>query len=163
MAEEIATAVQDRDIIDLIKENILQDKKREDEYVRLLKDYISFLKEEMSTKNNIIYKLLHIIHQKGMIETGSSQEKDMLTSSVIINDNYESLIAKNRKDEHGDAILDDNDSTLRDENNHVVTRENNHDVSSIFYKNCEKDDISQYNQPIDNKWITVRREKKIKA
>ena len=42
MAEEIATAVQDRDVIDLIKENILQDKKREDEYVRLLKDYISF-------------------------------------------------------------------------------------------------------------------------
>ena len=35
MAEEIATTVQDRDIIDLIKENILQDKKREDEYVRL--------------------------------------------------------------------------------------------------------------------------------
>ena len=90
MAEEIATAVQDRDIIDLIKENILQDKKREDEYVRLLKDYISFLKEEMSTKNNIIYKHLHIIHQKGMIETGLSQEKDMLTSSDIINDNYES-------------------------------------------------------------------------
>ena len=48
-----------------------------------------------------------------MIETGSSQEKDMLTSSVIINDNYESLIAKNRKDKHGDEILDDNDSTLK--------------------------------------------------
>ena len=30
MAEEIATTVQDRDIIDLMKENILQDKKRED-------------------------------------------------------------------------------------------------------------------------------------
>ena len=44
----------------------------------------------MSTKNNIIDKHLHI-HQKGMIETGSYQEKDMLTSSVIINDNYESL------------------------------------------------------------------------
>ena len=146
IAEEIATAVQDRDIIDLIKENILQDKKREDEYVRLLKYYIN----------------LHIIHQKGTIETGSSQEKDMLTSSDKINDNYESLIAKNKKDEHGDEILDDNDSTLRDENNHVVRRENNYDVSSIFYKNCEKDDISQYNQPIDNKWITVRR-KKIKA
>ena len=110
----------------------MQDKKREDEYVRLLKDYISFLKEKCQPRITIIYKHLHIIHQKGMIETGSSQEKDMLTSSVIINDNYESLIAKNRKDEHGDAILDDNDSTLRDENNHVVTRENNYDVSSIF-------------------------------
>ena len=41
------------------------------------------------------------------------------------------LIAKNRKDEHGDEILDDNDSTLRDENNHVVTRENNYDVFFI--------------------------------
>ena len=67
-AEEIATAVLDRDIIDLIKENILQDKKREDEYVRLLKDYISFLKEEMSTKNNIIYKHLHIFHQKDIYD-----------------------------------------------------------------------------------------------
>ena len=47
MAEEGAKLIQDRDIIDLVKENILQDKKREVEYTNLMQDYISFLKDEV--------------------------------------------------------------------------------------------------------------------
>ena len=54
MADDTATEIQDRNIIDLIKENMIQDKKREEEYKSLLTDYISFLKEEIVEKNNII-------------------------------------------------------------------------------------------------------------
>ena len=60
MAEEPSTTSEDRDIIDLIKENMLQDKKREMEYKTIIKDYIHFLKE-ISNKNNIIYKHLNLI------------------------------------------------------------------------------------------------------
>ena len=69
MAEEPSTTSQDRDIIDLIKENTLQDKKREMEYTTILKDYIHFLKEEISNKNNIIYKHLNLICREKIIET----------------------------------------------------------------------------------------------
>ena len=61
LTEDISTAVRDRDIIDLIKENILQDKKREYEYASLLKDYISFLRGETYTKTKLIYSRLNIV------------------------------------------------------------------------------------------------------
>ena len=51
MITDITAADQHRDIIDLIKEYITQDKKREVEYTNLLKDYISFLKGEIIHKN----------------------------------------------------------------------------------------------------------------
>ena len=54
MTTDIRTANENRDIIDLIKENIIQDKKREVEYTNL-KDYISFLKEEITHKNKLLF------------------------------------------------------------------------------------------------------------
>ena len=97
--------------------------------------------------------------EKDMRETGSSQEKDIFTSSDVINANCKSLTAKNNKDEHSDETIDDcgiidenNSPLIIDESNHISTRENNNDVSSIFYKNYEKDDVLHSNQLIDNKW-----------
>ena len=52
---------QDWDIIDMIKENILQDKKREIEYTDLLKDYISFLKDQIINQNKFIFDHLNTI------------------------------------------------------------------------------------------------------
>ena len=69
MADDTATEIQDRNIIDLIKENMIQDKKREEEYKSLLTDYISFLKEEIVEKNNIIRKYLDVICKDNNIET----------------------------------------------------------------------------------------------
>ena len=54
MAGEETKLIQGRDIIDMTKHNMLQDKKREIEYTNLLKDYISFLKDEIIYQNKFI-------------------------------------------------------------------------------------------------------------
>ena len=44
MKEVITPALEEQSIFDLIKENIIKDKKCEVEYTDLLKDYVSFFK-----------------------------------------------------------------------------------------------------------------------
>ena len=61
MAEDLSVDIQEKGFIDLIKENILQDKKRETEYATILKDYILFLKQEILYKNSIIFNRLNIV------------------------------------------------------------------------------------------------------
>ena len=51
MTEVSTPALEERSIIDLIKEDIIQDKKREVEYTDLMYDYVSFLKDEILHKN----------------------------------------------------------------------------------------------------------------
>ena len=87
MTTDIRTANEDRDIIDLIKENIIQDKKREVEYTNLLKDYISFLKEEITHKN----KLLCDRYKKHNIETRLSNSKKAVSNKEVLNLNDVSL------------------------------------------------------------------------
>ena len=64
------TSATDREIIDLIKENILEEKKRNEEYCQLQKDYIEFLKFEISHKNKIINNHLHLTEEED-IETST--------------------------------------------------------------------------------------------
>ena len=87
MTTDIRTANEDRDIIDLIKENIIQDKKREVEYTNLLKDYISFLKEEITHKN----KLLCDRYKNNNIETRLSNSKKAISNKDVLNLNDVSL------------------------------------------------------------------------
>ena len=87
MAEELSTTSQDIDIIDLIKENMLQDKKREMEYTTILKDYIHILKEEISNKNNIIYRHLNLICREKIVETRASVESNIYNSGILSDDN----------------------------------------------------------------------------
>ena len=63
MTEVITPALEERSIIDLIKENIIEDKKREVQYTDLLKDYVSFLKGEILHKNKLLYSRLHISYK----------------------------------------------------------------------------------------------------
>ena len=141
MTEDITTAVQDRDIIDLIKENILQDKKRETEYTNLLKDYIYFLKDEITHKNKFICKQLNIIYKREVVETGPPNRNNVFSSNDLFNVNDTSL----SPNEVGRVTISDDNS----------------DISDILYPNYEKDDVCSNNIPaIDNKWITERRKNK---
>ena len=65
MVEDLSVDIQERGFIDLIKETILQDKKRETEYTKLLKDDILYLKQEILQKNSIILNHLKpVLHRK---------------------------------------------------------------------------------------------------
>ena len=97
MTTDITAADQDRDIIDLNKEYITQDKKRGVVYTSLLKDYISFLKGEIIYKNkwlrnysNISYKdtiietrLSNISYRDTIIETRLSNSKGFSNKGVL--------------------------------------------------------------------------------
>ena len=83
MGETINTTQFDRDIMDLIKDNILLDKKREEEYTSLLKDYINYLKDEIYTKNSQIDKQLNMICKSHFIKTRSSRGNYILNSSIL--------------------------------------------------------------------------------
>ena len=63
MADEETKVIQDRDIIDMIKGNMLQDKKGEIEYTNLLKDYLSFLKDEIIYQNKFIFDHLNTVYK----------------------------------------------------------------------------------------------------
>ena len=63
MANEETKLIQDQDIIDMIKDNMLQDKKREIEYTNLLKDSVSFLKDEIIYQNKFIFDHLNTVYK----------------------------------------------------------------------------------------------------
>ena len=149
MADDTATEIQDRSIIVLIKENMIQDKKREEEYKSLLTDYISFLKEEIGEKNNIIRKHFDVICKEDNIETRPSQEKNVLTSRNVSNPNNISLITEESTNEHINEILIS------------PGKENNHSNVNDIYRNYEKVDVFCGYQ-IENKWTTERRKNKNK-
>ena len=141
MTKDITTTVQDRDIIDLIKENIFQDKKREMEYTNLLKDCIHFLKDEITLKNKFICKQLNNIYKREVVETGPPNRNNVFSSNDLFNVN--------------DTSLSPNEA------DHVIISDDNSNISDIVYTNYEKDDVCSTNIPtMDNKWITERRKNK---
>ena len=159
MGETINTTQFDRDIMDLIKDNILLDKKREEEYTSLLKDYINYLKDEIYTKNNQIDKQLNMICKSHFIETRSSRGNDILNSSILTCHNNTPLNnSYNPIDETGITQMNDGIKKC----NHDLISENNENVNDIVYEIYEKDDINPCNQPINKEWITERRKKKVK-
>ena len=125
MTEDITAAVQCGDIIDLIKGNILQDKKRETEYTNLFKDYIYFLKDEIVYKNKFIYNQLNIIYKRDVVETCSSHQNKGGSSNDLSNAN--------------DASLSSN------EDDRILINADNSDISDIVYKNYEKGDVRHLN------------------
>ena len=58
----------------MIKENILQDKKREIEYTDLLKDYISFLKDQIINQNKFIFDHLNTIRSSQGIQVETPKD-----------------------------------------------------------------------------------------
>ena len=136
---KFAIEIQDRDIIDLIKENYKISKGKKN-----TTDYISFLKEEITEKNIIFRKHLDIINKE--METGSLQEKNVLTSRNVSNHNDVSSIME--------------DETIISTDKEIINNNENNDNCNV-YRNYEKDDVF-YGFQIDNKCITERRKNKRK-
>ena len=146
MADEETKLIQDRDIIDMIKHNMLQD---EIEYTNLLKDYISFLKDEIIYPNKFIFDHLNTVYKHE--ETRSSQGIQVKSPKDLVNVNDVSLNVAANKSQSTPRVntiinYDDSKSLITDDNI------NNNDIE---YINCEKDVIC-----IDNRWITERRKNK---
>ena len=59
----------DMDIIEMIKENMLQEKLRDREYIEFLKEQIIFYQDELREKNNIIKTLLNQKVDEKRVET----------------------------------------------------------------------------------------------
>ena len=87
---------QDRDIIDMRKENIFQDKKREIEYTDHLKDYISFLKDQIINQNKLIFDHLNTIRSSQGIQVETPKDVNEVSTprvnTLIGHDSKPSLI-----------------------------------------------------------------------
>ena len=92
MADEETKLIQDRDIIDMTKHNMLQDKKREIEYTNLSKDYISFLKDEIIYQNKFIFDHLNTVYKHEYKETRCSQGIQVKSPKDIVNVNHVCII-----------------------------------------------------------------------
>ena len=143
----------------MIKESMIQDKKRESEYTDLLKDYVYFLKGKILHKNKLLQKY------NNRLQT-SYRNEDIET--MLPHDNN---VANNKKDEsplysagipneldNDSQITPKEDSLSSDENESILIKANN--SNGNVYVNYEKDDVCHSDKLIDNKWITVRRNKK---
>ena len=141
MTTDITAADQDRDIIDLIKEYITPDKKREIEYTNLLKDYISFLKGEIIHKNKLC-NWSNIRYKNSIIETRLSNSKKVFSNKDVLKLNDVSLstteCSKDPVNESKLAHYTNNIST--NEEDRILISVDNSDVSNV-YGNYEKDDV----------------------
>ena len=75
----------ERDLIDMIKANMYQEKVRIDQYIHDLKDDIKFLRNQALRKDEIIFKLLAQLGDKSVIETMPTQISRQ-NSSIKINE-----------------------------------------------------------------------------
>ena len=74
-SSENMDALEERNVTDLIKEFMAQDKKRELEYVKVLQEQISILKKEIERYDSVIYEQMLIIKQL----TSKSNSRDTVS------------------------------------------------------------------------------------
>ena len=129
MTEETATANMDREFIDMVKINIIQDKKRDVDYSNLLKDYISFLKEEISHKNKLIYSQLNIINNDKIVETGLYPHQNIFSNANdLIN--------------HNGSVNETQSTTRADERVLITPGDNNGDADYTNVDSIYSNDVS---------------------
>ena len=78
----------DKSIIDFLKDTMLQERDRGIELITVLKDQITFLKEEMKHKNDIIHKLMHDSKVSVYCDHKRSTHRNIIDSGNSINSNY---------------------------------------------------------------------------
>ena len=61
-SSENMDALEERNVTDLIKEFMAQDKKRELEYVKVLQEQISILKKEIERYDSVIYEQMLLLN-----------------------------------------------------------------------------------------------------
>ena len=132
----------DRTMIDIMKDNLLYERRRENEMAMVLKNQIQYLKGELECKNNLIEKLIshlpafndnnHNLHIQSIpsddIRTGISNN---MYSGISNN-----IRAINDKIFNSDTIIDENFN----EGNLLATEDNN--SRNNEYYNRENDDVN---------------------
>ena len=148
----------EKGMTDIIKNFMLQDKRRETEYVSQLKDQIKMLMEEITRKNYIIDEQLLII--KTFSQQHNRAEKKAIEtrprSMQNVNNDSDAIIHQTTKPRsshitHSTSTL--NECSIKD--NGFILRDDN-----VTYFNLEKDDVQVDCQ--DNNWVTERRRNKVK-
>ena len=148
----------EKGMTDIIKNFMLQDKRRETEYVSQLKDQIKMLMEEITRKNYIIDEQLLII--KTFSQQHNRAEKKAIEtrprSMQNVNNDSDAIIHQTTKPRsshitHSTSTL--NECSIKD--NGFILRDDNE-----TYFNLEKDDVQVDCQ--DNNWVTERRRNKVK-
>ena len=154
---ELLPDIDERYVINLLKESVAQDKKRENEYRTILEDQVKMLKEELLYKNFLIndqvsiIKNLFILNEKtntrelANVETGPIQSRveDINNSKILPNDN-------NRNDLNSDSdIINYNVANTRDSLEDALAIKN-------CYINYDDDAVFTNDHIVNSSWITVR-------
>ena len=85
------TSFNDRQIIDMIKENMIQEKKSNEERTQLLVDQIEFLKSEILVKNTFIERLIvKLSSKKGT--TSNSDCSSLPSFENTMNDSHANVL-----------------------------------------------------------------------
>ena len=106
----------ERELIDMIKNNIYEEKSKTESYIEELKEQITFLKGEILFKNNVISSLLLKVKNETVVETTPLESKLSRQSySKNVNTNSDNIMEIN------DAVVGDNESSGH---NSINTNEN---------------------------------------
>ena len=155
MAEGNTYEPAERDVLELVREGIQQDKKREIEYTDLLKDYIEFLKDEIYVKNKKLDKYCNMFRENQVVETrlvaGNPIDDDQI-DEVQLKMNYatNSTLNASQSSQIDNHLNDDNSKSI-----------DGCHFDDAIYENHEDDDVNPpIKRPISNEWVTERRKKK---
>lgn len=135
--EKDVIAKEERDLMDIIRNNIYGEKSRQEGYIQELKDNIKFLKEELTTKNNQIFKLLAIIEDRKIVETRTEHcvnVAELYDAKKQFNDTRGNTIndvsIKNKRSRKNELIAMDANYTNHIEDNEHSDGENNNGVTN---------------------------------
>ena len=128
---------QERDIIDMLKEHMFLEKKRDAELVELLQCQITFLQQEIEHKNSFIKELLNKVPSINDHAFNNNKNDNNISHKSPLN----TVIPDGGKANHCYDELVNKDS--------ILISDVNSDMSNVLIK-----------QPVDNKWTIERRRNK---
>lgn len=143
----------DRTMIDIIKENMLSERKWNDDIRLLLKDQVEFLRQEIVVKNTLIERLMDELHEKSvdnniivsdsrlsMENNGSTLETFNATiTEALVNGDYDDNIPSEIFDNESKTQIPINNEPYFSNNRYAVLI---NDSSSSFENEYKKAEIS---------------------
>ena len=157
--------VMDRRLTEIIKDFMLQDERRQLEYVAELKDSMSMLKDEITRKNFIIDEQLSIIKSFTQQKNISEKHIETKADSTIHFNNDNQLNNEHRLQDH-QLHSNPQTSSQTNTNNDFMQSRNPEVNNDCYYSNVEKDDVN-VSRSQSYGWVNVRnktsRSKNIKS
>lgn len=134
----------DRSIINFLKEQMFQERERDMELTTLLRDQVSFLKEEIKHKNKIIDTLINEINVPSYCNKIKPTCSKTVDNENCVNSYYTTTVNDNDADVSTSFMQRSRDGTRNDVNNGYVENPLHHEIS----------DISSYESFIDHSLLT---------